>query len=143
MVRGKSKQIAASNIIHRVIFTPSSRTAVDLEMFFSHNLGVIHQAAYVIFKKFKRVMKMQLVLNVSVKKQDLDEKGVIFSEPYFATKYELVIGSRKIRETILAGFLKIIHLFDNFVQGGSGWTLNKILRLELKLIIVNNSVKCL
>ena len=143
MVRDKSKMVTTSNAIHRVIFFPSRSTAIDVDMFFSDNVGIIHQAAYVIFKKFKRVMKMQLILNVQLKKQDLDENELIFSEPYFATQYEIVIGSRKIRKTILAGFLKIIKLFDNFVQGGSGWTLNKILKFELKLIIVNNSVNCL
>ena len=137
MVRNK---IAVKNIFHRVLFNGPSRQ-MDVETFFNRNVGVIHQTAFVIFKKFKKVMRMQLILNVSLKKQD--ENEMIFCEPFFATKYEVVIGSMKIRKVLLEGFLKIIQLFENFIQGGSGWTLNKILTLELKLIIIDNSVKCL
>ena len=129
-----------NNTFHRIYFQPSNHT-MDVETYFNRNVGVIHQSAFVIFEKFKRVMRLQLILNVRLKKQD--EKEWIFCEPFFATKYELVIGSRQIRKVLLDGFLKIIQSFDNFISGGSGWTLHKILSLELKLVIINNSVRCL
>ena len=140
MVRKKSISKTIENTFHRVLFHPP-RSALDVETYFNSNIGVIHQSAYVIFKQFEKVFRLQLILHVRLKKRD--EKEWIFCEPFFATKYTLVIGSRKIRKVLLDGFMKIMQLFENFISGGSGWTLDKILTLELKLVIINNSVRCL
>ena len=143
MVRHRSvRKLVVHEVINRIVFLPS-RSFSDLDAFLTKSVGVVHETVYTIIANFQRSVNLQFCLQLVLRKKDPETDEFIYVEPYFLTKYILICTTRPIRRIILECFSNITQLYDNYVQTGSGFTLHKILQLELKIIKVNNSAPCM
>ena len=88
---------------------------------------------------FPRQLKFQLQLHVRFKKyianDDDDATEVRFIDPHFLTDNQLY--NPAIHETDLATLSRdLVAKYDNFVQTGSGWTLQEVLQVGIKIFRV-------
>lgn len=89
-----------------------------------------------IVNKIREIMqennyKMNIVLLAEYKKPSNNEN--IFQQMNFKTKNTIILHTSNIEESTKDKEKKILTEMEEFVTKGSGWTLNKILNLELRI----------
>lgn len=115
-------------------YEPSRRYKRDIELCIAHVIPSISQLLLEESQNaFPLQVKFQLQIHVSFKKYQNNEDGeqeVRFVDPYFLTENELYNPG-----TLDLDFLtrQLVVKYDSFIQLGSGWTLDQILNVGIKL----------
>ena len=119
-------------------YEPSRYYRRDIELCLSHISPSISQILVEESQNaFPLQLKFQLQLHVSFKKYQNNEDGeqeVRRVDPYFLTENALYNPA-----TIDLAFLtkQLVAKYDNFIQLGSGWSINQILSVGIKLFRIH------
>lgn len=84
-------------------------------------------------------IKVLMVINVDLKKHD-NEENLIYSSPYFSTHYVTFPSKFFIGKKLTKMFQQILCSFDCYCVEGSGWQLDYINFLEIKVVKVQKSI---
>ncbi len=98
-------------------------------------LGFFHrlrQKLLIKLKKYKHPLKISLAIQVKLKKIEIDGERII--RPWFNTDqaYKIYVTSN-VPKILNAIFFKLNDNFESFLKLGSGWTLERIKALRLKI----------
>lgn len=73
-----------------------------------------------------------MTLHVKFTKQDADGQVISTNPPFNSNVY--ISTNQRVDEQLAEAFQKIHNSFQQFQREGSGWTLDKILKLEMKIV---------
>lgn len=128
----KVKYIFQKGGIEYNIF-PTKKQKEDLEVFVSSNSVKISKLLSKQLKIHKHV-KFQLSVQVVLVKYVFEEKKYIRIFPWFCSFMETIISKTSLKEKLIKAFRQMLGLYDNFLECGSGWILQKCKQIRLSIV---------
>ena len=127
--RNKVNRESALNVFSSSTFIPSDEVSKDFLEFFREIKPVVIQKLTDEMSeksaiKWYIVVKTRLIRNT----QDGETESIT---PFFRSKCLIDLIFHTIEDHVEEAFNKILNSFDEFCQNGSGWTLDKILHMEV------------
>lgn len=129
----RQKVETISDVFTTRYIVPSEVAAWDLLVFLrelNDSLSTMLQGEL----EMKRAIKWYIVTKVRFSRINPDGEEE-YVTPYFRSLMEVELDTFMINQHIGEAFSKIMLAFDEFIERGSGWTLDKILHMEVKMIM--------
>ena len=105
----------------------------DLEVFLADNKNALFRLLQKILQSLKHI-KFQIALNVKLAKQSMVEgEGRVSIQPWFLSNAQACY-TEGICSKLHRAMKQIVEHFDTFISEGSGWMLEKVLSLRLKVV---------
>lgn len=111
------------------VFESSKETSGDFIIFFNE---VRPEVQYKLITELEEKRGIKWYLNLKASLIRIGNEGDIeVVTPHFRSITTIELIEDTIEKHLEEGFQKIINSFEEFIQRGSGWSLDKILHLEL------------
>ena len=105
----------------------------DLQVFLANNKNTLFQLLQKILQLLKNI-KFQIALNVKLATQSMAEDGGRVSiQPWFLSNAQACYAEG-IHAKLHRAMKQIVEHIDTFIPEGSGWMLEKVLSLRLKVV---------
>lgn len=138
MVR-KFKLLKTHRRIYTVSFENKYNRKYDPNTFFTkyrHKLKSVLKRNV----QLNKSIKFQTCLSVVFKKQLSDTSEIKYCQPWFVSDMMLINSKNRISYLLNKSYDQIISRFDCFIQYGSGWTLHRILSLDLNIVKIKRTL---
>ena len=114
------------------LFKARRSTRFDLDLFIERNASRLYCLLQHVLKRFKHV-QFQIALNVKLGKQTLPTEGHVSIRLWFLSNAQTsyVRGNKS---KLLRALRQILRFFGTFLAEGSGWRLERVLTLRLKVV---------
>lgn len=84
-------------------------------------------------KRHKNV-KFQLAVQVRLSKYHFIRHETVYAVPWFTTVFVPVFSKVGLEKKVLKSIAKILAFYDNFISHGSGWILQRVLKIRLLIV---------
>ena len=113
-------------------FVPQNVQFYDVDLFLKH---VEKEISLKLFSSLTQhyAVKFSLVLDVELEKYSLENQQTHLLNAFFHTENHLILTKNHIKKFCNLAIRELLSKYDNFLQHGSGWNLNFINKLILKI----------